>query len=99
MTVNASYQLVWTLAGWFLWPTVVFIRAKNLKRKSLAAAIRAAVVAFAVSTGLGILFVDALSVSPCRRSASWIVSCIWIVIPLLWLFVGVVRARRKRPSE
>jgi hypothetical protein len=37
------------------------------------------VVAFAVSTGLGILFLDALSVSPYRRSASWIVSCIWIV--------------------
>ena len=99
MTVSDSYQLIWTLAGWFLWPTAMFIRAAYLKRKTVAAALRAAVVAFAVSTGLGILFVDALSVSKHRRYAGWIVSCVWIVIPLLWLLLGVAQGRRKRTSE
>jgi len=99
MTVNDSCQLIWTLAGWFLWPTVVFIRAAYLKRKTVAAALRAAVFAFFVSTGLGILIVDALSVSVHRRHAGAIVSCVWIAIPLVWLLFGVVQTHRKRASE
>jgi amino acid transporter len=99
MTVNASYQLVWTLVCLFLWPTVVFIRAKHLQRKSPSDAFLAAVVAFVASIYLMILIFDALMVSPYRSSTPWIALCIWIVIPLLWLLVRVVRARRKHPSE
>ena len=94
--VNETLQLGWILAGWFTWPMVVFLRAQCFKRKAQAAAVRAAVVAFAVSTGLGILFSDAMSVSAHRRSAGWLISCIWIAAPLLWLLLGVVEARRKR---
>jgi hypothetical protein len=99
MTVHDTFQLVWILAGWFLWPMVVYIRAKYFKRKDPAAARSAAVIAFVVSTGLGILFTDAVSVSTHRRGAGWIVSCVWIAIPLLWLLLGVVQARWIRPRE
>jgi hypothetical protein len=96
MGVNDWHQLILLLAGWLLWPTVVFIRTRHVQGKTLAAALGSAFVALAVSTAFGILFTDAVSVSKYRWTASWVMPCGWIVIPLLWLLLAVVQARRVR---
>ena len=92
-------QLGFLLAVWFVWPVVAFVRAKHFKRRSLSAALTSAAVALCVSTGLGIVTSDALSVRKDAREIRWLFPYVWIVVPLLWLLLVAIRAGREGRGE
>ena len=96
MTVN-WLGLVFPALMFLVWPVVVFVSAKFVKRRTFWSSTGSAAATAVASTFVGIAVADAVSTSRYRAAGGWLFPLLWMSVPLLWLLLAVIRARRPRP--